>query len=125
MMLNEADRAPDASGAKVTEMLQDPRPASVLVQVFWLRGKSLVLAPVNCSGPSERAAVLRLLIVIAFVLPVLPTVTVPKLMDVGLTLMAVNPLPLMLSVSGLLLAFPEIFMVAEIFPTTVGVNTTV
>jgi hypothetical protein len=73
----------------------------------------------------DSAAVLRLEIVIVLAAPLLPTLTVPKLMELGLTLLAVKPVPVTLSVSGLLLWLPGIFMVADSLPTVVGVNTTV
>jgi len=125
VMVSEADREPPASGAKVIEMLHDPKPGRELPQVSWVNWKSPVFAPVTCNGDIDSEAVLRLLIDTTFVLPVFPTLTVPKLIDVGLFLIAVRPFPVTFSVSGLLPAFPDTIMVAEIEPTTVGVNTTI
>src|ERR1700685_3630997 len=97
-MVSFAAREPVAFGAKVIEMLQLFEPWSEVPHVFWLRAKSEGFAPASSSLETRSDAVLRLAIVTVLVLPVSPTDTVPKFMEFGLTLIAVRPLPLRLSV---------------------------
>jgi hypothetical protein len=118
-------REPPDVGVYTTVTEQEELPARELLQELALRTKSCGSAPMTLRGLMDRVAVLRLEIVIVLAAPLFPTLTVPKLIEVGLTLMAVNPVPVTLSVSGLLLSLPGIFMVADSVPTVVGVNTTV
>ena len=82
-----AVREPDARGPKVTVTEQDEVPGIEFPQVLLLSVKSPEFAPEICSGLRVTVAVPALVMVTVFG-EVLPTATVPKPTEAGLTLIA-------------------------------------
>jgi hypothetical protein len=94
-----AARAPVAEGPKVTTTVQDEAPGKELPQVLLLSVKSPGFAPVIWSGLNVTGSV-PALVTVTVLGDVLPTVTLPKLTEFGLTVMALA-VPLKLTDCGL------------------------
>ncbi len=121
---SEAERLPETWGANVTLMVQLLPAPTELPQLFvW--AKALALLPVNPMLLREREAFPVLLSVTVCAELVVPRVWLLKVKLAGLTpAVGAVPVPLRLTVCGLVVALSVMLKVAERLPGAVGVNVT-
>jgi hypothetical protein len=117
-------RAPVACGVKITVIVHDP-PAETVEGQLLVCEKSALLTPMRLIAVIVRAVVWRFVKVVLIGLLELPTITVPKLSELGEKVTGLIPVPFTAIVCGLLPALSEMVTVPDAVPATVGVNVTV
>lgn len=122
VMARDAVRAPTAVGLKRTLIVQLPPPARLDPQVV-VREKSPLFVPVMAMLEMLIAVVARFRRVTLVALLVVPTVRLANAIEVGDKETAV-PVPLRLTVCGLVLALSATVTAALLVPTALGENVT-